>query len=74
MTIKFPNSAMACNRTGISLRNAAIVANAVLQDFGIITEENKAFVIDKSQMQREINNFQKKLNDEPKSKNLRAIF
>ena len=60
---------MACDRTGISSRNAAIVANTVLQDFRIITEKNKAFVIVKSKIQRRINNFQKKLNDEPKSHN-----
>ena len=53
MRLSLPSLAMACDRTGVSNRGAAILASAVLEDLKIITKEDKSKVIDKTKIQRE---------------------
>lgn len=45
--------ALACDRTEISDRNAATIASAILQDFGIISVDNKINVVDRLKVRRE---------------------
>lgn len=52
--LKLPHVAKVCDRYGISLRSAAAVTSAVLQDVGLISEENYNLVIDKGKIQRAI--------------------
>ena len=42
-----------CDRYGISDRAGAAIANAVLQDYGIIAKHNPRDVIDRSKLRRE---------------------
>lgn len=42
-----------CDRTGISNRSAALIATSVLQDHGIISEENKDPIIDRHKVSRQ---------------------
>lgn len=44
--------AIACDRTGVSDRTAAVIASAVLSDMGIIHEEDLHLVIDKNKVRR----------------------
>ena len=44
------NLALACERTGVSDRSAALIASSVLEDFGVITHEEKSHVIDRSKI------------------------
>lgn len=53
MRISLPSLAIACDRTGVSDRAAAIIASSALQDLGIITKDNPAEVIDRSKLRRE---------------------
>lgn len=46
MLLNLPSLALACNRTGVSNRSAAIIASAVLQDVGIISPDDNSFVVD----------------------------
>ena len=48
-----PSVAEAADRVGISQRGAAFITSAVLQDFGIITENDTSQVIDKCKIHRE---------------------
>lgn len=61
MRVKLSNLAMAIDRTGVSIGSAAIIANAVLQDFGIITSSDTSHVIDKSKIVREQRRFHESL-------------
>lgn len=45
-----PNLAIACDRAGVSDRSAAIIASSVLQDFGIVSNEESTQVIDRSKL------------------------
>lgn len=47
------NFILAIDRTGVSPRFAAILANALFQDLGLITAEDISMVIDKSKIARE---------------------
>ena len=42
-------------RMGLSHMSTAMLANAALQDFGIITADNKDYVITQSKIERELN-------------------
>lgn len=59
MRIKLKNTALTCDRFGISDRAAAAVASSVLKDVGIVTNDDHSHVVDKSKIRRE-----KKLNAE----------
>ena len=50
---KLPKLARMCDRYGISDRAGAAIANAVLQDYGIIAKHNPRDVIDRSKLRRE---------------------
>lgn len=50
---RYPATAIACDRTGISDRAGAIIATAVLEDLGIVTETNPSNVIDRHKIRRE---------------------
>ena len=45
--------ALACERTSVSDRSAALIASSVLEDFGVITAEEKSHVIDRSKIRRQ---------------------
>ena len=53
MRIPLQNFARECDRHGVSDRSAAKLASAVLQDLGVINEEDKSKVIDRNKVQRE---------------------
>ena len=53
MRVKLPSLALACDRHGVSDRAAAGIASAVLQDVGIIHEDDVSKVIDRSKVRRE---------------------
>lgn len=50
---KLPNVALACDRTGVSDRSAAILINSALKDMGIISKNNSSKVVDRSKIRRE---------------------
>ncbi|CAH1116385.1 unnamed protein product [Phaedon cochleariae] len=47
------NLAEACDRSGVSDRSASLIVNAVLKDFGLVTEEDQSNIIDRSKIRRE---------------------
>lgn len=53
MRMDLQNYAKACDRTGVSDRNAAILATSLLEDLGIIHEDQSNNIIDKSKIRRE---------------------
>lgn len=48
-----PTLAITYDRTGVSDRTAAMLASAVLQDFGIITPGDQSLVVNRSKVRRE---------------------
>ena len=50
---KWPNLARICERYQLSDRAAAAVANSVLVDVGLVTEDDKTRIIDRSKLRRE---------------------
>jgi hypothetical protein len=53
MRTSLPTLARECDRWGVSHRSAAAIASAVLQDVGIIDDEDCISVIDPSKVRRE---------------------
>ena len=53
MRIKLPAKALISNRCEVSKRATAVIALCVLQDAGMINEEDVSLVIDKSKIRRE---------------------
>ena len=53
MRVKLSAFGSACDRHGIYDRSAAAIASAVLQDFGLIDENNQDNVVDRSKVRRE---------------------
>lgn len=51
--LNLPSLALACDRTGVSDRAAAIIASSVLKDVGIISPNDPSRVIDRSKLRRE---------------------
>lgn len=51
--IKLTNLADACDRTGVSDRSASLIANAVLQDLGVVSQEDTSKLVDRSKIRRE---------------------
>ena len=45
--------AMVCERYEVSDRTGAAIASATLKAFGIVTEEDKRYVVDRSKLRRE---------------------
>ena len=45
--------AMVCERYEVSDRTGTAIASATLKAFGIVTEENKRYVVDRSKLRRE---------------------
>ena len=50
---KLKELAMACERYEMSDRAGAAVASATLKAFGIVTEEDKRYMVDRSKLRRE---------------------
>ena len=50
---RLSNLALACDRTGVSDRAAALISSSVLQDYGFITASSSNDVIDRSKIRRE---------------------
>ncbi|KAF2893510.1 hypothetical protein ILUMI_12664 [Ignelater luminosus] len=46
MRIKFPTLALACDRTGVSDKTAAVLVSAALKDLKVVTKEETNKVID----------------------------
>lgn len=53
MRVKLPSVAIACDRTGISDRSAAILINAALKDMGVISKDDTSKIVDRSKIRRE---------------------
>lgn len=75
MRFKLTNLVAAIDRTGVSHRQAAIIANAVLQDVQLITVNNTSMVIDKAKIAREQKIYHEHLlNKQPQISCLTAIY
>jgi len=53
MRLPLPTLARECDRYGLSDRAAASLASAVLQDVGLVTEQDSSLVIDRNKIRRE---------------------
>ena len=51
---KWPNLARICERYQLSDRAAAAVVNSVLVDVGLVTEDDKTRIIDRSKLRRSV--------------------
>ncbi|KAF2878682.1 hypothetical protein ILUMI_27490 [Ignelater luminosus] len=69
MRVKLPVIAQACDRTGVSDRNAAVLVNAALKDMEILTKEESSKVIDRNKIRRMTvrsrDNLRKEIQKEP---------
>lgn len=72
--LNLPSLALACDRTGVSDRAAAIIASSVLKDVGIITSKDPSAVIDRSKLRRERTKVRSALHDADRNKNIRGIY
>jgi len=59
MTISLPS--LACDRTGVSDRPAAVLATSVLHDLGVLSPIDRSKVIDRSKIRRECSKTREKL-------------
>ncbi|CAG4988526.1 unnamed protein product [Parnassius apollo] len=66
--------ALACDRTGVSDRAAAIIASSVLKDVGIISTKDPSGVIDRSKLRRERTKVRSSLQDADRNKIIRGIY
>lgn len=69
-----PSLALACDRTGVSDRSAAIIASSVLKDIGIISLNDASGVIDRSKLRRERTKVREALQDADRAKILRGMY
>lgn len=69
-----PALARACDRYGVSDRSAAAIASAVLEDVGIITENNALSVIDKNKVRRQRRKARTRLQMSETQIELRGLF
>ncbi|CAG5000463.1 unnamed protein product [Parnassius apollo] len=67
-------STLACDRTGVSDRAAAIIASSVLKDVGIISTKDPSGVIDRSKLRRERTKVRSSLQDADRNKIIRGIY
>ncbi|XP_060808125.1 uncharacterized protein LOC132903564 [Amyelois transitella] len=72
--LNLPSLALACDRTGVSDRAAAIIASSVLKDVGIITSKDPSAVIDRSKLRRERTKVRSALYDADRNKSIRGIY
>ena len=56
------NLVLACERTGVSDRSAAMISSSVLQDYGIISADSFEDVIDRNKIRRSKNDIRKEVN------------
>lgn len=66
--------ARTCDRYAVSDRAAAAIASAVLEDVGLITNEDKTSVIDRNKLRRERLKKRKKLQHEQTLDVLRGLY
>lgn len=71
MRTPLPNFAKVCDRTGISDRSAAAIASAVLEDVGLIKNEDKTKVIDRMKVRRQRKNLRSNLQKQSRSEPLK---
>ena len=57
------NLALACERTGVSDRSAAMISSSVLQDYGILCADSFEDVIDRNKIRRSRNDIRKDANE-----------
>ena len=59
---RLSNLALACERTWVSDRSAAMISSSVLQDYGIISADASGDVIHRNRIRRSRNDMKKKVN------------
>lgn len=69
-----PSLGAVCDRTGISNRSAALLATSVLQDHGIISEENKDSIIDRHKVSRQRSKSRKTQKDSKQQIPIKALY
>ena len=74
MNFRLTNYVMAINRTNTPGRTAALLANALLMDFGIINKGDFSMVIDHSRIKREKEIYNKNLKTNVATDSLRGIY
>jgi hypothetical protein len=74
MRIKLPTTALACDSAGIGDRPAAKIISAVLEDVGMISDNNRSKVTDKNKIRRERKRKRKELQCKGKPEELQALF
>ena len=62
------NLALACERTGVSDRAAAMIASSVLQHYGIITPDISRHMVDRSKIRRSRNDIRKQVSSLAKNR------
>lgn len=72
--LNLPSLALACDRTGVSDRAAAIIASSVLKDVGIISPNNTSSVIDHSKLRRERTKVRSALQNADREKIIFGIY
>jgi len=73
-SLHLPAVATACDRHGVSDRSAAAIASAVLEDFGLVTHEDRSRVIDRMTIRRQRQKKRIKINENLNANILRSIF
>lgn len=66
-----PNLALACYRTGVSERNASLIANAVLRDYNITGSDK---VIVKTKIRREKEKLTRRIDSDISKKSLKSLY
>lgn len=69
-----PSLGGVCDRIGISNRSAALLATSVLQDHGIISDENKESIIDRHKVSRQRSKSRKTQKDSRPKIPLKALY
>ncbi|CAG9792722.1 unnamed protein product [Diatraea saccharalis] len=69
-----PSLALACDRTGVSDRAAAIIASSVLKDVGIVSSNDASGVIDRSKLRRERTKVRTTLQNADRDKIITGIY
>lgn len=67
MRLKIPTVARECDRRGISDRAGAAICSAVLQDLGIIDNDDSSSVVDRSKIRREREKIRRQLSKQDSS-------
>ncbi|KAL4712991.1 hypothetical protein ACJJTC_012061 [Scirpophaga incertulas] len=72
--LSLPSLALACDRTGVSDRAAAMIASSVLKDVGIVSSNDTGSVIDRSKLRRERTKVRTALQNEDCDKIICGIY